>query len=309
MLLALKDDKLIEAIPRNYGAVCPGCLKEVIPVCGPIYIHHWRHINGNCIYHTEPETEWHRQWKKTALNLEMNIEVPFHFNGIYKRADIYDPKTNTVIELQHSPMSEDKILERTIFYINNGINIRWIFDYTRRFHITDLPNLPIYTKDIYIRKYCLYEHRIDYYYDLCDEDRDHILLYKKFGIGEDIIYSFNNFKFNDNHLIEYLKHKYYSIEEERKDRQRKWEEWERKRQQKRKKRNLIYGRQNIQTKINEQLAEIRTKRNSIYGGTYKIICGACGNSTMIKIKDITDINQYLNKRHICGGELRIESQV
>lgn len=128
MLLASKDGKLIRAAPGIY-AICPFCEEDVIPRCGSIRIWHWAHKIGECIYYTEPETDWHLEWKERALKLGLEIEKRFDDHI----ADIYDPRTNTVIEVQHSPISEEKLVERIIHYKTKNINLAWIFDKTKKF--------------------------------------------------------------------------------------------------------------------------------------------------------------------------------
>ena len=123
MLLALKTDKLEKATP-GANAICPHCRGQVAPRCGSIRTWHWAHKVGECIYHTEPETEWHLEWKDRALKLGFEIEKRFGEHI----ADIYDPKTNTVIEVQHSPISEEDIIDRCFYYSDLCMNVKWILD-------------------------------------------------------------------------------------------------------------------------------------------------------------------------------------
>ena len=116
MIFALKDDKLIRTTPRNYGAICPHCEEYIIPRCGNIKIWHWSHKIGECIYNREPETYWHLEWKDRALKLGLEIEKDVLGERMHI-ADIYDPKTNTVIEIQHSSISIEDVLDRTVYNI------------------------------------------------------------------------------------------------------------------------------------------------------------------------------------------------
>lgn len=118
MLLAAKDGKRIKA-QLGKIAKCPGCNSEVIPKCGTIKIWHWAHKANECIYHTEPETEWHLQWKEEAMKYGCNIEMRFgeHIaDAVIK---------NKIIEFQHSNITSEEIISRSIFYIN----VDWVFDY------------------------------------------------------------------------------------------------------------------------------------------------------------------------------------
>jgi len=43
-------------------------------------------------------------------------------------ADVFIKEANTVLEFQHSPISEDEFMSRTAFHIKNGRRIAWFFD-------------------------------------------------------------------------------------------------------------------------------------------------------------------------------------
>lgn len=122
MLLALepKTNKRVKAMP-GMQAICPGCEEKVIARCGNIKIWHWAHKSGLCKYDSEPETEWHLEWKNNALKMGMEIEKIFDPFQRF-RADIYDPKRNMVTEV-----------DRSSFYDSKGIKIRWIFDFIDRY--------------------------------------------------------------------------------------------------------------------------------------------------------------------------------
>lgn len=68
----------------------------------------------------------------------MGLEIEKRFDDHI--ADIYDSGTNTVIEVQHSPISEEKMAERISHYKVKDINLTWIFDKTKKF---DQGNLTI----------------------------------------------------------------------------------------------------------------------------------------------------------------------
>jgi hypothetical protein len=85
--------------------------------------HHWAHVaRKDCDPWSEPIGAWHLSWQ--ALVSPEFAEVPL---GCH-RADICG-KSSIVIELQHSPIQRDKIVEREKFYRN----MVWIFDATYRF--------------------------------------------------------------------------------------------------------------------------------------------------------------------------------
>lgn len=108
MLYAIDDHGVrIEAIP-NSRAKCPSCGCDVIAKCGNIMIWHWAHINQECPFSTERETEWHRNHKERYPENMREIVVGEH------RADI---KTQSmVVEFQHSNISGDEITKREVEY-------------------------------------------------------------------------------------------------------------------------------------------------------------------------------------------------
>lgn len=124
MLLAKIDDTLIEAHP-NMRASCPHCNDDVIAKCGTVKIWHWAHKNNECVYKTEPETEWHLQWKTWAKEHGFKIEIRSN-NHIF---DAFNPVTKTVFEFQHSPISQEELKDRSFNAIRAGYLINWIFDY------------------------------------------------------------------------------------------------------------------------------------------------------------------------------------
>uniref|UniRef100_A0A6C0LZW8 Competence protein CoiA nuclease-like domain-containing protein n=1 Tax=viral metagenome TaxID=1070528 RepID=A0A6C0LZW8_9ZZZZ len=75
-------------------------------------------------------SEWHYSWQ-THFKDEC-LETRFSINGKIHIADIYISLRNTVIEIQHSPMDENTMLEREEFYANQvKAHLVWVFDYTK----------------------------------------------------------------------------------------------------------------------------------------------------------------------------------
>lgn len=147
MLLAKQNEIFIEAHP-DMRALCPQCGNEVISKCGTIKIWHWAH-KVECPYHTEPETEWHLQWKIWAKERGFNVEVRRN-NHIF---DAFNPVTKTVFEFQHSPISQKELSERSFDAVNSGYLINWIFDYKKKHieyhHPAEL--LREYNKDVSLK--------------------------------------------------------------------------------------------------------------------------------------------------------------
>jgi competence CoiA-like predicted nuclease len=115
MTLATDGNERVTASP-NERAVCPGCGDEVIAKCGSINRWHWAHRDRDCDSWSEPETEWHLDWKEEFPKEWREVALGCH------RADVM---TNAgVIEFQHSSISADEILERESFYRR----IVWVLD-------------------------------------------------------------------------------------------------------------------------------------------------------------------------------------
>lgn len=112
----------VEATEKGARATCPHCKSEVLAKCGEIKEWHWAHIDAQeCDLWSEPESEWHRSWKKRMSSNQ--VEVTITKNGKRHRADILTAK-GMVIEIQRSPISPEEIREREMFYGN----LAWLFD-------------------------------------------------------------------------------------------------------------------------------------------------------------------------------------
>lgn len=94
---------------------CGGLLTSVIPVEN---VKHWRHKAGDCDSWSEPETLWHLGWKERfdISCREVGFQDPH--TGERHRADVFfsgNPE-GTVLELQHSSISEEERTAREVFY-------------------------------------------------------------------------------------------------------------------------------------------------------------------------------------------------
>ncbi len=131
MLAALVNKRLVNAINTDSGTIgeCPHCGKSVRARCGELNDEHWSHINSECPYITEKDNKWHTDWKYKFEKGGCIKEKKFD-NFI---ADAYNPKTNTIIEFQHSSITPQEIRDRCNYYKNTNKNIKWIFDYTEKY--------------------------------------------------------------------------------------------------------------------------------------------------------------------------------
>ena len=88
---------------------CPHCKSEVIAKCGSINVWHWAHIDRDCDLWSEPESDWHKEWKEKVPLKNREVTINNH------RADILLAK-GLVVELQNSSISVENIRERENFY-------------------------------------------------------------------------------------------------------------------------------------------------------------------------------------------------
>ena len=95
---------------KGLAGRCGVCSAAAIAKCRRIKVHHWAHTAGDdCDSWSEPETEWHREWKRLFPPDRVEVTMGPH------RADIKGPQGN-VIELQNSPISPSEIEERQRYY-------------------------------------------------------------------------------------------------------------------------------------------------------------------------------------------------
>lgn len=122
MLYALVDGIKSSATPYSKG-LCPFCESQVIAKCGEFKSWHWAHKKiVSCDSWYKPETEWHRNWKK-VFGIT-NCEIILQKEGVKHIADI---KTihGRIIELQNSPIDNETLASREIFY---GNDMAWIIN-------------------------------------------------------------------------------------------------------------------------------------------------------------------------------------
>lgn len=95
---------------------CNGVLTSVIPFEN---VKHWRHKAGDCDSWSEPETPWHLDWKEVFPEHCREISLIDQATGELHRADVLCGSGTphaTVLELQHSSISEDERSAREAFY-------------------------------------------------------------------------------------------------------------------------------------------------------------------------------------------------
>jgi competence protein CoiA len=124
----------VEAFPGGI-ARCPLCDGEVRARCGQVNAWHWAHVSGaDCDTWAEPETEWHRAYKRTVPLGQREVRMGSH------RADLVS-HDGFVVELQHSSLPAEDIQAREQHYQR----MVWLFDardayYRRRLLVRAKPN-------------------------------------------------------------------------------------------------------------------------------------------------------------------------
>ena len=122
-----KNEKVnIESASKSEKYFCPICNNQVIFKKGKIRAPHFSHkIDSGCVDWGDM-SEWHLGWQQ-KFPLECR-EAVIEKDGIKHRADVLIKEKNTVIEFQHSQISNDEFNARNKFYTENGYNLIWIFD-------------------------------------------------------------------------------------------------------------------------------------------------------------------------------------
>lgn len=107
MRLAIVEGKRREASPGLSGC-CPGCGGPMRAKCGEVLTWHWAHLTAECDPWSEPESQWHLNWKARFPEAYQEVVVGPH------RADVKGPAA--VLEVQKSQIAPEMIREREEFY-------------------------------------------------------------------------------------------------------------------------------------------------------------------------------------------------
>lgn len=72
--------------------------------------------------------EWHIRMQGYFPKEQREVRFKDEATGTIHIADVYVPEKNTIIEFQHSPITDEEFLSRTRFHLANGRKMVWIFD-------------------------------------------------------------------------------------------------------------------------------------------------------------------------------------
>lgn len=115
---------------------CPVCKQQVILKNGTVIIPYFSHLpNMACVFYSENESQEHLAAKieihrqlQDKYSAQMEVVLP----EINQRADVLfeDENKKTVVEIQFSPISIQRIKERTRGYESLGIKVIWLLGTT-----------------------------------------------------------------------------------------------------------------------------------------------------------------------------------
>lgn len=117
-----------EYLLNNYTST-PRCINhghELIVVNGEIVRPHFRHKNCGDVT-GNPMTQWHIDWQSNFPVTEKSFKNK-HGQLKDRRADIVLTDYNKVIEIQHSPITNGEIMNRTNDYALHNHSVVWIID-------------------------------------------------------------------------------------------------------------------------------------------------------------------------------------
>ncbi len=116
---------------------CPACGSPVIQRRGDTNRHHFAHdprkrINVKCPYDYNADyknmSEWHIRMQEYFPKEEREFVFTNKETGEKHIADVFIKEANTVLEFQYSSLKKKEFLDRTLFHINEGRRIAWLFD-------------------------------------------------------------------------------------------------------------------------------------------------------------------------------------
>lgn len=122
MLYAWIDGIKRAPLLKGEKTICKDCGGVLISVVPTSNIIHWRHKAGDCDNWSEAEGQWHLSWKEKFDFDSREILLIDEISGERHRADILCKigiARGTVLELQHSNISEEERIARELFYSQN----------------------------------------------------------------------------------------------------------------------------------------------------------------------------------------------
>ena len=117
--------------------VCPACGSPVIQRRGDTNRHHFAHDprkrnDVKCPYDYNADyknmSEWHIRMQEYFPKEEREYIFTDKATGEKHIADVFIKEANTVLEFQYSSLKQKEFLDRTMFHLNEGRRLVWLFD-------------------------------------------------------------------------------------------------------------------------------------------------------------------------------------
>jgi competence protein CoiA len=170
-LLAMSSEA-IEALKKD-KYFCPACKQPVYIKNGRIKLPHFAHFaESSCSFYTEAETQEHLALKQVFANWCEQQQLPYEVEkflpALNQRPDLLIG--NLAIEIQCSPLSIQRLIERTKCYQKHGYQPLWICGKKLSVTYNKLSEL---TKNL-----CYYSEKLGFYLWTADvEEKELILFY------------------------------------------------------------------------------------------------------------------------------------
>lgn len=106
---------------------CPSCGARCVIKRGMSNRPHFAHRQGQSCQ--SGESEHHLTMKKTLhawISQTDEVHSEFYFKAIKKRADLYVPGNNHVLEYQLSHTTHEELIKRTLAYHSIGLRVTWL---------------------------------------------------------------------------------------------------------------------------------------------------------------------------------------
>ncbi len=120
-----------DSVDKGTRCLCPACGETVRLRRGMKNTAHFAHLpQSECPYGKDKDnkSEWHIRMQDYFPREAQERRFRDDETGDVHIADVFLEDSNTVLEFQHSPISLDEFMKRTLFHANNGRRIVWLFD-------------------------------------------------------------------------------------------------------------------------------------------------------------------------------------
>ncbi len=116
---------------RHTDCYCPVCGEPVTHKVGKIKRPHFAHrADTNCYFGRDKDykSEWHIRMQDYFPLETREIRFKDAETGEIHIADVFLQDSNTVLEFQHSPITDEEFWSRTLFHLKNKRRIVWVVD-------------------------------------------------------------------------------------------------------------------------------------------------------------------------------------